>query len=88
MQKDNQKKESATSAIKKKFKGIVVSDKMDKTVVVRVDRVISHPRYKKRYTVSKNYKVHDEGNNCKEGDAVVFVECRPMSKDKRWRIVK
>ncbi|MEA3463556.1 MAG: 30S ribosomal protein S17 [Patescibacteria group bacterium] len=73
------------SVIKKKFNGIVVSDKMDKTIVVKVDRVKVHSKYKKRYTVSKKYKVHDEKNKFKEGDKVTFVECRPLSKDKRWR---
>lgn len=73
--------------IRKKFAGIVVSAKMDKTVVVRVDRVKEHPKYKKRFTVSKNYKVHDERNELKEGDKVNFVECRPLSKDKRWRVI-
>lgn len=88
MKKDNQKKVTESKVIKKKFKGIVVSDKMDKTIVVRVDRVVIHPRYGKRYTQSKNYKVHDEENKHKEGEVVVFVECRPMSKDKKWRVIK
>ncbi|PLX27524.1 30S ribosomal protein S17 [Candidatus Parcubacteria bacterium] len=74
--------------IRKKFHGVVVSDKMDKTVVVRVDRVVVHPKYKKRYTVSKKYKCHDEKNEFKEGDKVTFTECRPMSKNKRWRVIK
>ena len=73
--------------IKKKFNGVVVSDKMDKTIVVKVDRVRVHPKYKKRYTVSKKYKVHDEKNMLKEGDKVTFIECRPISKDKRWRVI-
>jgi len=73
--------------IKRKLKGEVVSDKMGKTAVVRVDRFKLHPRYKKRYRVSRKYKVHDEKNKCKVGDTVEFVECRPISKDKRWRIV-
>ncbi len=68
------------------LKGVIVSDKMDKTVVVRVDRVKVSPKYKKRYKVSKNYKVHDEKNECKTGEKVSFVACRPYSKDKRWRI--
>lgn len=72
--------------IKRRFNGIVVSDKMDKTIVVKVDRVKIHPKYKKRYTVSKKYKVHDEKNQFKQGDKVTFVECRPLSKDKRWKI--
>jgi small subunit ribosomal protein S17 len=74
-------------AIRKKFEGIVVSDKMDKTIVVKVDRVKQHPKYLKRYTVSKRYKVHDEKNQYKEGDKVSFIECRPLSKNKMWRII-
>ncbi len=73
--------------IKKKFDGIVVSDKMDKTIIVKVDRVKQHPKYMKRYTVSKRYKVHDEKEQYKEGDKVKFIECRPLSKDKRWRVI-
>lgn len=73
--------------IRKKFEGIVVSDKMDKTIVARVDSVKIHPKYGKRYTVSKKYKIHDESGKYKIGDKVVFVECRPLSKDKRWRVL-
>lgn len=72
-------------AIRKKFSGVVVSDAADKTIVVRVDRVRVHPKYKKRYTVSRRYKVHDEKNQYKVDDRVRFIECRPVSKDKRWR---
>lgn len=74
-------------AVKRRFSGVVVSDKMDKTVVVRVEQVKIHPKYKKRFTVSKNYKVHDEKNEHKEGDKVEFAECRPLSKDKKWRVL-
>jgi small subunit ribosomal protein S17 len=74
-------------AIKKRFFGIVISDKMAKTLVVSVDRVKVHPKYKKRYTVSKKYKVHDEKGSYKEGDSVSFIECRPLSKDKKWRVI-
>ena len=73
--------------IKKKFQGVVTSDKQDKTIVVSVDRVKVHPKYKKRFTVSKKYKVHDEKNKFKEDDKVTFIECRPLSKDKRWRVI-
>ena len=73
--------------IKKKFNGIVVSDKQNKTIVVKVDSVKIHPKYKKRFTVSKKYKVHDEKNKYKEGDKIIFIECRPLSKDKRWRVI-
>jgi small subunit ribosomal protein S17 len=75
-------------AIRKKFSGVVVSDKNDKTVVVLVERVKLDPKYKKRFTVSSRYKVHDEKNEFKTGDKVTFVECRPMSRDKRWRVIK
>lgn len=74
--------------IRKKFSGLVVSDKSDKTIVVKVERVKINPKYKKRYTVSSRYKVHDEKNEFKVGDKVFFVECRPLSKDKRWRVIK
>lgn len=76
-----------TAPIKRKFEGVVISDKMDKTIVVRVDRVRKHPKYKKRYTVSKKYRVHDEKNQFQEGDTVNFMECRPLSKGKRWRVL-
>ncbi|MCD4693917.1 30S ribosomal protein S17 [bacterium] len=73
--------------IKRKIQGIVVGDKMNKTLVVKVNQVKIHPKYKKRYTVSKRYKVHDEKEMFREGDEVVFVECRPLSKDKCWRVM-
>ena len=73
--------------IKRIFNGIVMSDKMEKTIVVKVDGTKVHPKYKKRYIVSKRYKVHDEKDKFKIGDKVVFVECRPLSKDKRWRVI-
>lgn len=68
--------------------GIVVSDKMDKTVVVAVDRLKAHPRYKKRYRITTKYKAHDERNECKVGDKVVIIESRPLSKEKKWRVLK
>lgn len=73
--------------IKRKFKGVVVSDKMNKTRTVSVESVKVHPIYKKRYKVNKKYKVHDEKNLYKVGDKVDFQECRPLSKDKRWRMI-
>jgi len=79
-------KEITTSA-KRTLEGVVASDKMDKTIVVVVENVKIHPKYKKRYTVTKRYKVHDEKNQYKEGDKVRFMECRPLSKDKRWRVL-
>lgn len=74
--------------ISRKFAGVVVSDKSDKTIVVKVETVKKHPKYLKRYVVSRKYKVHDEANQYKIGDKVSFVECRPLSKDKRWRVIK
>jgi small subunit ribosomal protein S17 len=74
-------------AKKRKFEGLVVSDKMQKTIVVRVDRKKTHPKYLKQYTASRRFKVHDEKGTCKIGDKVVFEECKPMSKDKRWRVI-
>lgn len=76
------------STLHRSFTGIVVSDKMDKTVVVKVNRTKIHPKYHKRYVVSKRYKVHDGENKYKVGDQVKFVACRPMSKDKKWRVSK
>lgn len=73
--------------VKKIRKGIVVSDKPDKTVVVRVNRVKVHPVYKKRIVVSKKFHVHDPENKYKVGDMVQFVESRPFSKKKKWIIV-
>ena len=70
------------------LKGIVVSDKMDKTVVVSVSTFIKHPKYGKYYKVSKKYKAHDEENKYKTGDSVEIVETRPISKDKRFKVVK
>lgn len=66
--------------------GVVVSDKMDKTVVVKVDRLVKHPLYNKYIKRSVKYKVHDEKNSCNMGDRVQIIECRPMSKDKRWNL--
>jgi small subunit ribosomal protein S17 len=69
------------------LKGVVVSDKMDKTVVVSVSRFVKHPLYGKFYKVSKKYKAHDEGNVYKVGDKVEIVETRPISKDKRFKVI-
>ncbi len=66
--------------------GVVVSDKMDKTVVVKVDRLVKHPVYNKYIKRSAKYKAHDEDNSCKIGDRVVIVESRPLSKDKCWKV--
>jgi small subunit ribosomal protein S17 len=66
--------------------GVVVSDKMDKTVVVKVDRLIKHPVYNKYIKRTAKYKAHDADNSCKVGDRVVIVESRPLSKDKCWKV--
>lgn len=70
------------------FDGIVVSDKMDKTVVVSVSRFVKHPLYGKFYKVNKKYKAHDETNKYKTGDKVSIMETRPISKDKRFKVVE
>jgi small subunit ribosomal protein S17 len=67
--------------------GTVVSNGMDKTVVVSVERFVKHPLYGKYYKVNKKYKVHDEHNLCKVGDKVTIAETRPISKDKKFKIV-
>lgn len=72
---------------RRRLEGVVVSDKMSKTVVVRVDRMKMHPKYKKRYTVSRKYKAHDEKGEFHVGDKVRIEETKPLSKDKRWRVV-
>jgi len=66
--------------------GIVVSDKMDKTVVVKIDRLVKHPVYNKYIKRAAKYKAHDNDNSCKTGDRVLIVETRPLSKDKHWRV--
>lgn len=79
---DTQKKQS-----KKVLKGIVTSDKMDKTVVVEVTRFVEHKKYGKRIKKSKKYKAHDETNSKKIGDQVSIEETRPISKDKKFKVV-
>lgn len=73
---------------RKTRKGVVVSNKMQKTVVVKVERTIRHDRYDKVITRSKKYYAHDEANTAREGDVVLIMETRPMSKLKRWRVVE
>ncbi len=74
--------------IRRKIKGIVVSDKMDKTVVVSVDRYVKHPKYGKYYTITKRYKAHDETNAYKVGDQVIIEESKPFSKDKSFIVLE
>lgn len=73
---------------KRKLQGIVVSNKMAKTVVVKVEKIKEHPKYKKRYKVHKKYKAHIDSQEYNIGDKVVIEECKPISKDKRWRVIK
>ena len=81
--------ENATERNARKSRtGLVVSDKMDKTVVVAIERRVPHPIYGKMITRTKRLKVHDEENSAKTGDTVRIVETRPLSKDKRWRLVE
>ena len=68
--------------------GVVVSDKMDKTIVVAVKDSVQHPLYKKSMKRTVKFKAHDENNECNVGDRVMIMETRPLSKDKRWRLVK
>jgi small subunit ribosomal protein S17 len=68
----------------KKLVGVVVKDKMDKTVVVEVERVYKHPKYHKYVKTRKTCKAHDAANEAKVGDKVIIVECRPLSREKRW----
>ena len=74
-------------ANKKTMTGVVVSNKMDKTVVIKVERRFSHPVFKKVVKTTKKYKVHDEKNECLEGDFIRIQETRPLSKEKRWRLL-
>ena len=69
------------------LKGVVTSDKMDKTVVVSVSRFVKHPLYGKFYKISKKYKAHDEENKYKTGDDVEIIETKPISKDKRFKVI-
>lgn len=70
--------------IQRTLRGIVTSDDMEKTIVVAVDRMKQHPKYKKRYRVTKHYHVHDANNEYRKGDRVTFKECRPLSKTKNF----
>ena len=73
---------------KKRLIGKIISDKMEKTVVVQVEEIKKHPLYKRRYRFHKKYKAHNEKSDLKIGDKVVIEECRPMSKEKRWKVIK
>lgn len=77
---------AASHGNRRTFQGVVVSNKMDKTVVVQVTRHVMHPRYRKYVRQSKKYKAHDEAQTCGIGDLVTIVETRPLSKQKRFRV--
>ena len=79
-QENNKKRQQLT--------GVVVSDRMDKTVVVKVDEKKRHPKYHKSYTISKRFKAHDEENQYKIGDSVVIESTKPMSKQKNFQVIK
>ena len=84
----SQSQPAASRPRRKTRQGVVVSIKMDKTAVVSVSRRIPHPLYKKVITRSKKYLVHDEENSAQEGDRVRIMECRPLSRRKRWRLLE
>lgn len=73
---------------KKILKGTVVSNKMQKTVVVAITSLKEHPKYKRRYRMTKRYKAHNEKGEYQIGDIVIMQECKPMSKDKKWKVIK
>lgn len=87
MPKTKDTTENKTETKPKKLSGVVVSDKMAKTIVVKVNRYVKHPKYKKYFRTSKKYKAHDEEGVKKIGEKVTIVECRPISKDKHFRVV-
>ena len=77
-----------TKGLRKERNGVVISDRMQKTVVVSLERTVMHPKYKKFLRRRTKVKAHDESNQCHIGDRVLIVECRPLSRDKRWRVSK
>ncbi len=85
---DQKKTSQPKSSMKRQFEGVVKSAKGDKTAQVVVRTTKMHSKYRKQYVTSKKYAVHDEKNEANIGDTVIFQECRPMSKTKRWRLVK
>lgn len=76
----------AERRMRKERRGLVISNRMQKTVVVSVDRTVVHPKYRKYLKLKSRVKAHDEKNECQIGDRVLIVECRPLSRDKRWRV--
>jgi small subunit ribosomal protein S17 len=78
----------AEKSNKRTIKGVVISDMMDKTIVVKAERLVKHSVFHKYVRKHAKYKAHDEQNQCKMGDTVIIIEARPMSKDKRWRMLE
>ncbi|HBH71532.1 MAG: 30S ribosomal protein S17 [Parcubacteria group bacterium GW2011_GWC1_42_11] len=87
IEKTNKKISAASNVTRRKLQGVVVSDKMMKTVTVLVNRFVKHPKYGKFMNISKKYKAHDEEGVFKTGDKVVIEECRPISKDKSFKVI-
>ena len=73
---------------KKQLTGTVISNKMQKTVVVEIEQIKEHPKYRRRYKFHKKYKAHDEKEEYQVGDRVIIEECRPISKEKKWKVIK
>ncbi len=84
----NLEQQSKTKAVRRKLKGVIVSDKMHKTVVVAVSRYKKHPKYKKYFKVTKRFKAHNEKSEFHAGDKVIIEESKPLSKEKNWVIVR
>lgn len=92
---EDRNRESASTAVagadrkrRKVLRGRVASDKMQKSVVVSIERLVKHPLYGKRIKRTSRYTAHDETNDCKDGDLVEIMETRPLSKTKRWRVIR
>ena len=88
MSKQEDKTVAEERNLRKVRQGVVVSNKMDKTVVVAVERKVPHKLYNKSINTTTKFKAHDENNECRVGDKVLVMETRPLSKDKRWRLVE
>ena len=87
METTNKKSNTTSNVTRRKLQGVVVSDKMMKTVTVLVNRFVKHPKYGKFMNISKKNKAHDEEGTFKTGDKVVIEECRPISKDKSFKVI-
>ncbi|HYO45129.1 MAG TPA: 30S ribosomal protein S17 [Gemmatimonadota bacterium] len=92
---ENENRDNAATVVageerkrRKTLRGRVVSDKMQKSIVVTIERLVKHPLYGKRIKRTSRYTAHDENNECKEGDLVEIMETRPLSKTKRWRVLR